>query len=682
MIKKGVAAKKGTKKPAERKPRDLETVLVPAKKDIPTATSTSTAPLPSYFKHWANDRLLPLASSVSLVDKKQVESLGIVSVLDNEALAANPPPAISLDNLQESQESLSIPEFVSTHGIKERLTPLIQDLVAESMPKDVSDPEPAEPRSKKAKQLKRKLEPGVLPPITSTLFPLLNSYRDVQASSVHLIDKQAEDEVRLAYVLHSVNHVFKTRDRVLKNTARLNTIAAKEAELAKVKKAVEIKKKAGVVEPEEEQEPVEEEEEEVEDLEESEDDEDAGDVTKSGDSIEYRDQGFTRPKVLIILPFKNIAFDVINMILKLSGASQIENKSRFISEFSVPPEEDGTDASKPLDFQTDFRGNIDDMFRIGIKFSRRHLKLFSDFYSSDIIVTSPLGLRMVIGAEGDNDRDFDFLSSIEVVVADRCDILMMQNWDHLQHLFNHLNLTPKTARDCDFARIKSWYLDGRAAQLRQNIVLSHFAAPEINALMTKKGKNVDGKIKITSSYDGSIGQVVVQVPQMFTKFACTSLQTHDDSRFHHFTSKTLPQLLRSGGQTGSMILVPSYLDFVRVRNYLTSQNIEFGELCEYTPQPDVSRNRSNFFHGKIGLLVVTERFHFFRRYKIRGVKRVVWYQVPEYPQFYSEIVNGVEKGMDSGVQVLYSQYDWLRLERIVGSKRVGKMMEKETFLFA
>lgn len=116
---------------------------------------------------------------------------------------------------------------------------------------------------------------------------------------------------------------------------------------------------------------------------------------------EERDQGFTRPKVLFLVPFRDSAFKVINTILELCSSTQkatVENKKRFKDEFSE--EDDEANPLKPGDWNETFQGNIDDCFRIGMKFTRKSVKLFADFLSADILVASPLGLRIIIGAEG------------------------------------------------------------------------------------------------------------------------------------------------------------------------------------------------------------------------------------------------------------------------------------------
>lgn len=414
------------------------------------------------------------------------------------------------------------------------------------------------------------------------------------------------------------------------------------------------------------------------------------------------------------MPFKNNAYAFINDLINLSGCKLLANKKRFVDEFG-PGENTKANPRKPQDFNKTFAGNIDDCFKIGIKFSgkknRQQAKLYAPFYSSDIIVASPLGLSMIIGAAGDKKRDFDFLSSLEVVILDQSNIFLMQNWSHVSQIFSHLNLIPKASHGCDFSRVRNYILDGHGSRVRQILCFSHFGFGELNALFTKYATSLRGKVKITQEYGGSasnallaagngttpsISSVSLPLSQVFYRISprVPSLPDSPDARFQFFTKKILPMLRRASTTSSSLhqqphtlILIPSFFDFTRVRNYLKDHVYNFAAISEYTSQPSVDRARSAFKDGQdAAFLLYTERYHFYRRTRIKGIRNIVFYGPPVHADFYAEIVNLVqgEEGGECSCWLLFDDFDRLPLERIVGTARMRRMVggSKEAYMFS
>lgn len=416
---------------------------------------------------------------------------------------------------------------------------------------------------------------------------------------------------------------------------------------------------------------------------------------KKSSSDNFRDQGLVRPKVLILVPFRRSALnivEVISSILLSDEKANIANKKRFYDEFTgdtlILPKKN----PKPADYEEMFSGNIDDTFRIGLAVTKKSLKLYTDFYSSDIIIASPLGLRMLIGAEGDKERDYDFLASIELLILDQTEIFLMQNWDHLLHVFNHLHLQPVESHGTDFSRVRTWALNGWAKYYRQTLIFSSLHSSEIAGLISKYCFNYAGRLtSVNIITSGSICQVIVEYPQVFHKIVGKNATEIIDARFEFFTKKILPNY-QDTLMKNTLIYVPSYFDFVRIRNYFKREDVNFVQISEYTKDRKLARARDLFYHSENHFLLYSERFHFFRRIRLRGIRHIIFYQPPTFANFYSELLNFMQdayQNLESGdkgnmtVTVLYSKYDAPQLASIVGSTRASKMIvsDKNVHMF-
>ncbi|KAJ8527497.1 hypothetical protein ON010_g14766 [Phytophthora cinnamomi] len=167
--------------------------------------------------------------------------------------------------------------------------------------------------------------------------------------------------LRQLSAMHVLNHVLKARDTVTRNNERIKKRDSGKAE--------------------------------------NQDDE---------EEKEYRDQGFCRASVLVLLPLRSSAMAFVKQLLELLPATvdTFHNKDRFFSEFGSAKDDDDDeddDASNDdgkKEWQRVFdEGNNDDCFQLGLSFSRKAVRFYSEYHHADIIIASPLGLRQQLGDE-------------------------------------------------------------------------------------------------------------------------------------------------------------------------------------------------------------------------------------------------------------------------------------------
>ncbi|CAB9498393.1 Digestive organ expansion factor homolog [Seminavis robusta] len=463
-------------------------------------------------------------------------------------------------------------------------------------------------------------------------------------------------------------------------------------------------------------------------------------------SSDIRDQGYTRPTVLVMLPTRGTCQKFVQQLLQLIGGDDTVPKEyldRFDKEYGLIPQDDEDDGQDPVRAHNTSEAlkrrrkrvleekgaawlelfgddaNDDDDFKIGIALNakgvdsnkkekandkeaaagnRVNVKLYTDFYSSDIIVCSPLGLKMATTSSEGGEGDADFLSSIEICLLDRSDVLMMQNWDHVNAVLDRVNQLPQNNNETDFSRVRNYLLANQACHWRQMIVITEVADPTILSTFKRFAKSKSGIFKTRRRIlddEGSIAKVIVPIQQVFQRVPVQSLSSLGDDRMKYLTQKVLPPILQRR-QKRTLIYIPSYFDFVLLRNYLLKKEFDFVTINEYSRVSETSRGRARFLQGRKPLMLYTGRAHFFLRHKIKGIRNLIFFGLPEHPEFYADMVNVINEGSENfsgdgdeaedtnnGSIALFTRYDAHALERIVGTKQSSRMLkgEKPTFLF-
>jgi U3 small nucleolar RNA-associated protein 25 len=165
----------------------------------------------------------------------------------------------------------------------------------------------------------------------------------------------------------------------------------------------------------------------------------------------------------------------------------------------------------------------------------------------------------------------------------------MQNWEHLDFVMKHANKLPTAAHDTDFSRVRQYFLEGNAAQHRQLLVTSHFNEPELQAFFREHAQSVAGSVRFKKNWGkGQLANVISGAKQVFQLVpGVRDFESQENARFKYFKESVLAPVLRLG-QKHTLIVTPSYLHYIRVRNELMSQEVRCSAMEKSVFTPDIT----------------------------------------------------------------------------------------------
>ncbi|CAD2109249.1 hypothetical protein YYG_02543 [Plasmodium vinckei petteri] len=444
------------------------------------------------------------------------------------------------------------------------------------------------------------------------------------------------------------------------------------------------------------------------------------------------DESFSKPKILILCAFRYICKEYVDLLINMLSLIEVKNKNRFINEYDITPEEKKNlkdmyiKKKQSFDYINLYRGNSDDCFRLGIKLfeNEKKIQLYSPFYDSDILICSPLGLEIIIKEykenedktnniynEDDNYSDdyeingtensakktnkkkkkvntnnnkkkklyeYDFLSSIEVLVIDQIDIILMQNILTLKNVLNFINKPLLKWRNANINRIAKYAIDGYIKNYRQTIITSSIIDTNFISLI-QLSNNYRSFLKLFIKNDDDTILLSIRnmfkINQYFKKIECDDILKIEECIIDFFSTNVI-EILTNIKQL--IICIPTYIEYIRLYEILKKNDISFKGVNEYTTEKKRIKIQKLFKFEKVNILLVTSRLIYYERCTFKNANHVIFFSPPKFQFMYFELIKNITINTPNASSMCYyTKYHTYELERIVGQKRAIHLMREK-----
>ncbi|KAG9389621.1 U3 small nucleolar RNA-associated protein 25 [Carpediemonas membranifera] len=428
----------------------------------------------------------------------------------------------------------------------------------------------------------------------------------------------------------------------------------------------------------------------------------------------YKDQGYTKGRILYIAPTMSIAVALCERIEDIIASpnadrSSWEGRELFQTVFGPPlasVDLDGKelttreyDGLAVTPYTDDGVERNNDFFLVGLTLKKDRVLyraaavqetasekpdykvMATDMVKADVIVGSPLALQLMVTGSTHYP-----LSSVEMVAIDSAHIIYYQNWEHMAKVMASLNQQPPdgaVSSGAKYSRVRPAFLDGEGATIRQGVVVTRFMFPDLIALQTRHRESAR-PLETVAADDKAIVYNDVRGLYKAQKLLKLSCPEFSAEALAGVKIAALPEILDKDLRT--ILVCPNYFNFTAVKAFLEGSEkyaADYVAISEYTAQRK-RRDRRARFNGSptVGpsarIALYSERAHFYKPCVLKKADVVVFVGPPETPAHYVEILRANAAGMPAGEalsMILFTKYDSRALTRIVGRARARAKLQ-------